>query len=65
MEYTEEYRGVAITIITSQLASHRHSFVVYLDGRLMTADIDGLYMAETLDVALTKAKTHLDRQVDH
>lgn len=62
MVHQETYRGVVISINTSELASGRHSFVVYLDGRLMTAEIDGLHEAETVEVALRKAKAHLDRQ---
>ena len=42
MEYNENYEGVAIGVHTSELASGRVAFAVYLDGRLMTAEIDGL-----------------------
>ena len=62
MEYNEHYEGVAIGVHTSELASGRVAFAVYLDGRLMTAEIDGLDAAKTIDIAVKKAKAHVDRR---
>ena len=61
MDHNENYKGIAIDVHTWELASGRISFVVYLDGRLMTADIDGIDTAATIEHAMHLAKQHVDR----